>query len=690
MAHTQDKQYLSLNTPLGKDTLLLRSLRGEEALSRLFHFTLLAQSEETSLDFKAVVGQHATVTVELADGSQRFIDGIVSRFVQAGNNPRLADYYLELRPWPWLLRQSMDCRIFQNTSVPDIITGLFDELGFSDYRNALVSTYTPREYCVQYNETSFDFISRLLEEEGIFYFFEHQDGLHTLVLGDDATAFVTCPGGDTITYGDLDDWTQQNSILHCSREENVIAATVALDDFNFETPSTDLVAEVESKLAQTGGTRRLYEYPGIFSKKNEGDQRAKVRIEEQEAPLESMRGESYCRAFVSGTRFTLKKHFRDDFNIEYVLQQITHEADLDGYRNHFQAFPSSNVFRPPRSTPKPKIAGTQTAIVVGKKGEEIWTDKYGRIKLQFHWDQRGKLDENSSCWIRVAQGWAGKSWGQMFLPRLGQEVVVSFLEGDPDRPLVTGSVYNAEQTVPYPLPGEQTKSTLKSNSSKGGKGFNELRFEDKKGSEELYFHAQKDQLIEVENDRTKKVKGAEKNTITKSRHTTVEKEDETLIVQKGDRTIKVETGKEVHQVKGTRNLTVTGDETHQNDANLSLTVDKNYTLTVKGNLTIDVTGTVTFKAGKTMDLQSGQAMTLDSSATAKLKAASSVNIEAGSSLTAKAATSLTNQAGTSLTNKAGTTMTNDAGISLTNKGAASQTVDGGGMLTLKAGLIKIN
>lgn len=690
MAHTQTKQYFSVQTPLGKDQLLLRRFHGEEAISQLFLFTLEAESEATGLDFKAVIGKHATITIELADGSQRFIDGLVSRFVQADHNPKLTRYFLELRPWFWLLQQSVDCRIFQNSSVPDIVTGLFDELGFSDYRNSLTGTYAPREYCVQYNESSFAFVSRLLEEEGIFYFFEHSDGKHTLVLADDATAFVTCPGGDTVVYGDHGDWTQQNSVLRCTLEENMIAGVVALDDFNFETPSTDLVAELESNLSQDGGTRRIYEFPGVFSKKNEGEQRAKVRIEEQEAPLKLLRGDSYCRAFITGTRFTLEKHYRDDFNAEYVLKGLIHQGDEEGYQNSFEAFPSQTVFRPPRVTPKPILAGTQTAIVVGKKGEEIWTDKYGRIKVQFHWDQLGKLDENSSCWIRVAQGWAGKSWGQMFLPRIGQEVVVSFLQGDADRPLVTGSVYNAEQTVPYALPGKQTMSTLKSNSSKGGKGFNEVRFEDKKGSEELYFHAQKDQLIEVENDRTKKVKGDEKNTITKSRHTTVEKDNETLIVKKGDRTIKVETGKEVHEVKGTRNLTVTGDETHQNDANLSLNVDKNYTLKVKGNLTIDVTGTVTFKAGKTMDVTSGQAMTLESSATTKVKAASSMNIEAGASLTAKAATSLTNQAGTSLTNKAGTTMTNDAGISLTNKGAASQTVDGGGMLTLKAGLIKIN
>jgi len=301
----------------------------------------------------------------------------------------------------------------------------------------------------------------------------------------------------------------------------------------------------------------------------------------------------------------------------------------------------TQTFRPPRVTPKARVYGTQTATVVGKAGEEIWTDQYGRIKVQFHWDQRGKNDENSSCWMRVAQGWAGQGWGAFFLPRVGQEVIVSFLDGDPDRPLVTGGVYNATQVVPDALPANQTRSVIRSQSSKGGGGANEIGFEDKKDSEELYLHAQKDMRTQVENDRnTKIVKG-----------------NDTLLVD-----------------KGTRGVTVTGDETHANKANFTQTVTKNFSLTVDGDLTINVTGAVTFKAGKGMTISAGEAL----SATA------------GTSLTNKAGTALTNQAGTSLDNKAGTTLTNDAGVSLTNKGAASQTVDGGGMLTLKGGIVKIN
>lgn len=275
------------------------------------------------------------------------------------------------------------------------------------------------------------------------------------------------------------------------------------------------------------------------------------------------------RAFVAGHKFELKDHYRADVNQKYVLKAVSHAATQESYTNSFTAFAADVAFRPPRVTAKPRISGTQTAIVVGKAGEEIWTDKYGRVKVQFHWDQLGNNDENSSCWIRVDYGWAGKQWGGIFLPRIGQEVVVSYLDGDPDRPLITGAVYNNEQLVPYTLPDEQTKSTIKTNSSKGGNGFNEIRFEDKKDSEELYFHAQKDQNIVVKNDRTKSVKRNETNTI-----------------------------------EGTRESTITGDETNTNKANFNQKVTGNYELKVTGNLTIDVTGQVMIKSAAGTNVES--------------------------------------------------------------------------------------
>lgn len=680
MAYTQDERHFSLATPFGKDKLLVRAFNGEERLSGLFHFHLELDSEDPALDFAQIVGKSATLTLNLADGSKRSVNGIVGRFIQAGADATFTHYAAELYPWFWLLTQTSDCRIFQHQSVPDIAAALFNEAGFSDFKNSCTGTHAARDYCVQYNESTFDFLCRLFEEEGIFYFFEHQDGKHTLVFGDDASAFATCPGAATLSYGHAGEWAQQNSITRLAIEEVVIPGAYGLDDFNFETPSTDLKADVTSSSAQNGSKRRIYHYPGGYVKKDAGEALAKRRIEAHEVPLRQLSGVSFCRALLPGTKVTLTNHPRAEVNAEHVVTWVAHSASYEGYSNSFAAFPATIPYRPPRVTPRPVIPGTQTALVVGKQGEEIWTDKYGRVAVQFHWDQLGKNNETSSCWIRVAQGWAGKSWGQIFLPRIGQEVVVSFLDGDPDRPLITGAVYNAEQTVPYTLPDEQTKSTIKSQSSKGGGGFNELRFEDKKDSEEVYFQAQKDLNAVVKNNETRKVgfetkdEGNQTVDIYNHRTVTLEEGNDSLTVKKGDRTIKVETGKEVHEVKGTRAVTVTGAETHTNE--------DNHTLTVKGDLTIDVTGKVTIKSGQAMNLESGAALTV--------KAATSFAQQAGTGLTVKAGTSITAEAGTSFTNKAGTTMTNEAAITLTNKASASQTVDGGGFLTVKGGAVAIN
>lgn len=679
MSYVQEPFFFSLSSPFGADVLLLRSFHGEERISGLFRFSLECQSENRSLDFSQIIGKGVTITLDLADGSQRFLHGIVGRFVQAGSDERFATYYAEVLPWFWLLCFAVDCKIFQNKSVPEIAEAVFSDLGQTDFENRLTGTYTAREYCVQYNESAFDFVSRLLEDEGIVYFFEHADGKHTLVLADDPSTFPACPGDNALTYGTYGDWTQQNTVTACTLEQNVVAAAYALDDFNFETPSTDLVASVDTTLA-SGTSGEIYGYPGGFLLKDAGEGRAKRRIEERETSTKVLRGESYCRAFTSGHTFSVAGHYRDDVNASYALKSVSHRASREGYTNRFEAIPAATVYRPPLSVKKPVIPGTQTAIVVGKSGEEIWTDQYGRVKVQFHWDRVGTKDENSSCWIRVAHGWAGKGWGQIFLPRIGQEVVVSFLEGDPDRPLLTGSVYNAEQTVPYALPGEQTKSTVKSDSSKGSGGYNELRFEDKKDAEEVYFQAEKDCNRVVKNNDTLKVgfekKDAGDQTIDvyNNRTVTLEEGSDKLQVKKGDRTVLVDTGNETHSVKGTRSITVEGDETLTKKANVAHTVDGNYTLTVKGDLTIDVTGKVTIKSGATMAIESG--------ADLSVKAATTLDNEAG--------TALTNKSGTDLTNDAGTNLTNKAAITMKNQASASQTVDGGGMLELKGGLVKIN
>jgi type VI secretion system secreted protein VgrG len=677
-SYTQALRYLSVSTPAGADVLLLRACRGEEGLSTPFQFSLDMVSENAALDFSTIVGQGATVTMEASGGATRYVHGIMTRFVQAGTVNGFTTYHGELRPWFWLLRMTSDNCVYQQQSTLDIVKAVFDGLGFSDYRDATTGTYAPRDYAVQYGETAFDFVSRLLEEDGIHYFFEHADGKHTLVLADDSDAHTACAGPTAIRYltGADAERGKDDMILDCIVEQQVISNAYSLDDYEFTTPATDLTVSVTGD----SGPLKLYDYPGRYSKTDAGNTLANVRLQAVEADAKCLSGSSTVRTFTPGFTFSLTDHNRNDANTTYLLRHVVHDATLEEYTNAFEAIPSTVTYRPRRLTPSPRIAGAQTAVVVGKSGEEIWTDQYGRVKVQFHWDQKGKNDENSSCWLRVAQGWAGKSWGMVFLPRIGQEVLVTFLDGDPDRPIVTGSVYNATQVVPYALPGEQTKSTIMTNSSKGGGGSNEVRFEDKAGSEELYLHAQKDMTTLVEHDRTETIKNNDTLTVTQAKSVTVTDGDDSYTISKGKRTLAVTAGDETHTVGGKRSLTVTGDETHTNSAKFTHTVTGDYTLTVSGNLTIEAKGSVSIKSGTTFATESGTTMSQ--------KADSDLSLEATGTLSTKGAT-VNNEATGELTNK-GATVTNNASAQLNNKSGGLQNVEASGVLVVKGSLVKIN
>ncbi|MCP4696327.1 MAG: type VI secretion system tip protein VgrG [Gammaproteobacteria bacterium] len=693
MPYTQDNLYVSVTTPFGKDKLLFKSLQGEELISGLFHLDIEMLSETNTLDFSKIMGKNICVTMKFPDSSKRYFNGIVSRFVQAGGDARFSIYHAEVRPWLWFLTLTKNCRIFQNLSVPDIIKKVFNDLSFTDFRDALTGTYSKRVYCVQYEETAFDFVSRLMEDEGIYYFFEHEESKHTLVLADDLDAHKSCPSIDTARFiravaNEME--RLADAVMECQLVEQVTIGKYAVDDFNFETPSTDL----DSSVKGTSGTMRVYEYPAGFMQKSDGETVAKRRIAAYEWENKLVEGQGTCFSLIAGYKFTLSEHPRDDMNAEYTLYQVSHSVSQEHYSNSFRAFPATTQFRAPIVTPKPKIISPQTAIVTGKSGEEIWTDKYGRIIVQFHWDQEGKYNENSSCWIRVNQGWAGKTWGNMWLPRIGQEVIVSFLNGNPDRPVITGAVYNSEQTVPYALPGEQTKSTIKSHSTKKATGFNELRFEDKKDSEEFYMHAQKDMVIDVlnnqtstikknrtvtieeENDKLTVAKGDRTDTIKKNRTVTIQEQDDTLAVEKGNRTVTIKKDDKLTVQDGDRTITVSkGKETH--------TIKGDYTIKVDGSLSIEVKGAITIKS-TTSDITVKAAKSLTD------KAGTTLTNKAGTSLTNQSGTDLTNKAGTSLTNKASMSMTNDAGMTLTNKGGLTQTVQGGTMVEVKGAIVKIN
>jgi len=645
---------VTITTPLS-DTFQVVDFSGAEAISQAFAYDLQLAATNASIDFSKILGQPAAVTISLPNGTPQYFHGIVTSFRQgAQETTGSTTYYARLEPWFALLRMNVQQRIFQNQSTLQIIKSIFSDLNLSDFKDSTTGSYTAREYCVQYGETTFAFISRLLESEGIFYFFTHAAGAHTMVLADDASAFAALPSDATLQFSPTSrSWEQMDALLEGSLHQQVVAASVAADDFNFITPTTDLYSKTSgSSSAAFSNVLAIYQYPGLFQAKDAGDTSTGLSLTSLEADQQHLTGSSQNRLFHAGYKFTLAGHYRSDANADYVLRSVEHHYTLqnNAYSNRFVTFPSSIQFRPAMVTPRPIIAGVQTAIVTGKSGEEIWTDQYGRIKLKFHWDQSTAQDDTSSCWVRVSQAWAGQQWGSIYLPRVGQEVVVQFLDGNPDRPLVTGSVYNGQQTVPYALPANQTRSTIKSSSSKGNAGYNELCFEDKAGSEEIYLQAQKDLNVTVLNDQT--------STITNNRTTTVSQKDDSLTVSQGNRTIAVSQGNETHTVGGKRDLTVTGNESHTNQAKFTQTVSGDFSLSISGNLTISVDGSISIKSGTSFDNQAG--------------------------------TSLSHKAGTSLTAQASTAISLESDGTMSSKANATNTVQSSGITEIKGSLVKIN
>ena len=582
-SYSQDARSIAVQTPLGKDALLLRSLDGEEGISRLFRFDLELLSEQPSIDIAAVMGKSSTVGIRLSDGTDRFINGVISRLTLLGGEGRFTLYRAELVPWLWLLTRTTDCRVFQNMSIPAIVEKVFTDLGFQDFKNRLQKPYPAREYTVQYRETDFNFISRLLEQCGIFYFFEHENGKHTLILADSAAEHRPCPGLPRARFRALAPGDYEAEVFTSwSMSHEIRPARYALSTYNFETPSANLTVSVDSvQAAESSRKFEVYDYPGEFQKRADGEALVGVRIEEQETQLVTARGTTTCRTLASGYRVDLTEHPLATLNQSYVVTAVSHAVGEPSYlsqaggndaryKNAFSAIPLAVPYRPPRVTPRPVISGVQTAIVVGKKGEELWVDKHGRVKVQFHWDREGKRDENSSCWIRVSQNWAGKRWGALFLPRIGQEVLVEFLEGDPDAPIITGRVYNADQMPPYDLPAEQTKTALKSSSSKGGGGFNELRFDDKKGAEQLFIHGQRDLDLVIERESRELVKA--------ERHT---------IVQQG----------RFELVGAEQHLKVTGDLVEEVGAGRFLKVGQGISVKAGARIILEAGAEVTLRAG---------------------------------------------------------------------------------------------
>jgi type VI secretion system secreted protein VgrG len=539
--YTQAKRPLAIKTPLGEDVLLLTGFLGHEAISQLFSFELdLLAEVESEIRFDAIVGQNVTLELRLAGEEKRYLNGIVKRFSEGARGKVFTRFRAELVPKLWLLTKKVRSRIFQHLSVPDILREVLSGL---DVAYEISGSYYERDYCVQYRESDFDFASRLMEEEGIYYFFKHADATHQMVVSDVPDKHPALPGQSNIIYEQVSGGVQEMRVTTWEKTQELRSGEYTLWDHCFELPGKHLEAKEKSVASVTvgkvthqltvGGNDQLeiYEYPGGYAQRFDGIDRhgvprpqdlqdiledrertVKVRMEQEEAASLEINGTSDCGHFIAGHEFTLERHF--DADGSYLLTRVEHDAHLEGsygsgqqqpfsYSNRFTCIPVALPYRPQRVTRKPVLAGIQTATVVGPPGEEIFCDKYGRVKVQFHWDREGKNDGGSSCWLRVAQVWAGNGWGAFFWPRVGHEVVVTFEEGDPDQPMIVGSLYNAENMPWFRLPANKELGGFKSASVRGRahKNFNGLVFNDEKGHEHLSLHSERNLSLNSEYDK---------------------------------------------------------------------------------------------------------------------------------------------------------------------------------------------
>ncbi|WP_198369233.1 type VI secretion system Vgr family protein [Roseomonas rosulenta] len=613
MSYSQTTRVLEIQTTLGPDLAMLTELEGEERISQPYLFNISFVSEAEPAQVARLLGTAVSIKMgwpEAESGiERRCLHGHIKRLRRgmAGRGDGI-EWHAEVVPTLWFLSRTSDCRIFQEKTIPDIIMEVLQLHGVTSVEKKLLGTYQPREYVVQYRESALDFIQRLMEQEGIFYWHEHSEDDHKLVLADSNVSAPTIPLGEVSYLGE----DPRSSVMSLDEEIVVRSGKWTLRDFNFETPSLSLEATQPTTINVAEMKKReRFDYPGIYLQTSAGTDVAKHRIENEETFHLVRRGDSGVAEFVAGARVTITGTPNPEVlltEVRHRAQDYSHWTDQDWaaserhrgigrrrrddlaqqrepfYGNEFVCIPQNVKYRPERVTPRPFVQGPQTAIVTGPGGEEIHTDKYGRVKVQFHWDRLGQKNENSSCWIRVSQGWAGQNWGQFHIPRIGQEVIVDFLEGDPDRPIITGRVYNAENMYPYALPGEKTKSGIKTRSSKGGgtENFNEIRFEDLKGSEQIYVHAEKDLDTVVENNETRKV-GVGSGT---GNRTTEIKNDETLTVGNDKNT--TVNGHFTELVQKTEFRTVNGNVTETFMANEERKVIGSFTETVFGDYSITV------------------------------------------------------------------------------------------------------
>ncbi len=625
--------------------ILFRRAIVREQLGRPTEMTVEFQSTNKAVALNDILGKAMRVHVETRNEAKRSFTGICISVENLGFRDGFGQYVAEVRPWFWLLTRARNNRIFQEMTVIDIIKAVFSDHGFSDFDDKTTEEYEIRTYCVQYHETDLDFVSRLMEQEGIYYYFRNDldsDAIEKMVLCDGISGHAPAPEASSVEYHarDTTDRRREDTITEWAAERSVTTGKVTLDDFDFTAPKSDLKAvNVQQKGDHSYNSMEFYDYPGrqTIDKQgaskdiSRGERLARVRMDAQAVRHLQLRGASGVRTLGTGMTFKMKKHPSKDFNVEYLVtgavhylqvltdvrdQGVVHDIEprnMDfpenfehfAYASTLNAIPSKVPFRTPQETPWPEISGMQTATVVGPSGEEIHTDKYGRIKVQFHWDRDGKQDENSSCWLRVVTPWSGTNWGMIAIPRIKQEVAVQFEEGDPDRPICTGMLYNEDTMPPFELPENKTQSGIRTDSTKDVKdmkAYNELMFEDKADNELLRMQAQKDHEMLVKNASSVTIGfdemdyGEHEGEYSLS---TVVKQNVSQLITDGDRFIKLKTGSETIDIKTDKTQTIEGKHTK--------TITGNDATTIKqGDMTVDVSmGKIEMEAAQEIKLTVG-------------------------------------------------------------------------------------
>jgi type VI secretion system secreted protein VgrG len=634
----QDNRSVKITSPFGTDVLVLERLAGVEQLSQPFHYDLSLLSDHGDLDADQILGKPLALELTITQGqAPRHFHGIVTEFAQSGFGERLHQYQATVRPWYWLLTRTADCRIFQGKSVPDIFKAVCNQAGFSDVEPRLAGTYDPWEYCVQYRETDFNFLSRLLEQEGIFYYFEHAADKHVLVLTDDVGQCSSVSGYESVPFYPAtatDAQRERDHLQSWSFQKTFQPGAFATRDWDYERPASIPAGTASISRAHNPSKFEIYDYPAEATQLTSGglERVAKLRVQELQCTQMVARGHGDAAGLAAGKLFKLTDYPRADLNLQYLVSSTSIELNADNYQSgsasqgtqfmlSVEAVDAREPYRPARITPKPLIHGTQTAVVVGPKGEEIYTDSLGRVKVQFHWDRYGKSDDKSSCFIRVGQLWADKGWGSLHIPRMGEEVIVSFVEGDPDDPLIIGCVYNGTNKPPYTLPENKTQSGILSRSTLNGTSdnANEFRFEDMKGSELVLLHAEKDHTVEVENNETHTVGNDRKKNVQNNENTSIGANrtesvggDESINIGK-NRTESVGASETIsvskdhsQTVSGTRTRMVEKDETVTINGKRTETVGKDEEISIGKNRTHSISEKDSLTVGKQLIIDAGE------------------------------------------------------------------------------------